>query len=152
MRNAALLSLALALGGALAGCEPQPKPGELIDLETEDVAESVDALLDTSFDRRGPRIVEGVAGFLPSDFPARFPIVTPASLIDQGGSGAGSRFVVIQIAGRVESVRPAQLDRLRGAGWSVSGGGDAWTAEREGRRASLAFESDGPITDLRVRY
>jgi len=146
------VAVALGAGLALGGCDPRPEPGELLELETEDVTESVDALLDTSFDRRGPRMVEGVAGFLPADFPERFPIVTPASLIDQGGSGAGSRFVVVQIAGRLEAVRAAQLERLRGAGWSVSGGGESWTAERGGRRAHLTFLDAGPITDLRVRY
>lgn len=143
---AAAAFLALTLG-----CAPPPEdaPKRFEEVEVSDVE---DSLLTTAFDEIGPRVVEGVGGLLPPDFPAAFPVFTPSTLMDFGGRGPGKRYLVLQASAPEERVRSRQLELLRAKGWRISGDGGSWRADRDGLTVRLRLTDLQSITELRLEY
>ncbi|MDX1502707.1 MAG: hypothetical protein R3325_10130 [Thermoanaerobaculia bacterium] len=146
--RAVVLLASLALAGACAEPEPQGERS----FDDVEVTAGDDTGFTTDFDEIGPRPVPGINGLIPPDFPETLPLYTPADLVDFGAGARRERFIVLQVEAPLSGVRDEQLARLRRGGWRVSGGGDAWRADRAGRTVRLTFRTEEGVSQIRYDY
>lgn len=154
MRTSLWIIVAVA-GLPLVGCRQEVADSmeQEAPLEVEDVAPAVDAGLSTDADIKGPPIVSGVSGVLPSDYPRDLPTHEPASIVDFGGTASGWSFVELDTPSRRPLVSASLSDRLTRAGWSINGEGDtALTASKGAVRVRISFVDLEPGTRIRVEY
>ena len=79
--------------------------------------------LSTEADPRGRRRVES-EWVLPPGFPAELPIPAGASVVEQGRSEDGKRFVVLRTPTSAEGLAASWASLLEVEGWSVHRSGD----------------------------
>lgn len=132
----------------LGGC-----PGETDDSPPELVAEDVGSKIEISPEddvREVRRPQNQLSGVLPSDFPDDLPLHLPASLVDFGSESAP--YVELLAQGSKSAIVADLTGRLRAGGWSLEGGGDAWTARRDGRVVKLTVRGGGSGATYRYEY
>lgn len=139
----------------VAGLACAPSVGERDEsgaaVEVEDVALPVDAELTLEDDVKGPKIVQGLGGVLPSDYPRDLPIHLPSSIVDFG-RGAEVAFVEFESPTSKAAVAAGLRRRLAEAGWELTAGQGSWVATRDGRRARFELDDSGGGTRIRVEY
>ena len=150
----ALLILAAVV--VAAGCAPTKSGGgeqAAQPLEVEEISLPVDSALSTEADRKGPPVVQGVAGVLPSDFPRDVTVHTPSSVSDFGDTADGSRFVELESPTAVAAVTASFEQRLRGQGWVVRrSGADALQVSKNGRAVTITISQLDSGSRIRVEY
>lgn len=135
-RLVALAALALAL--ACAG----PAEKKTAKLETEEVPEPIDAGISLQNDVQAKAPGESVAGVLPGDFPADFPVYSPASVVDFGPG-----FVELHSPDPSAKVRAWLVASAARAGWS---GGGPYT--KAGRTVTVDVSGAAGGTTLHISY
>ena len=119
-------------------------------LEVEDESLPVDAALSPETDVKGPPIVQGVSGVLPSDYPRGLPTPEPSSVSDVGDGPNGMRFVELESPTGSSTVVTDLQSRLKSSGWSVSRIADGrFEASKQG--AEVRFEISPLYSGSRIR-
>lgn len=143
------LALPIAIAALLLLSACGVAPSEEKSTPTIDVppALEVDIENDPVATPRGPELV----GILPGDFPSSFNLHLPASLVDFGGQGRGSRWVEILTNESQATVRAAYESR-RNAGWQVSSSGNGLSLTRGNDSVILEFKPASAGTVYRLHY
>lgn len=143
------LLLAIGLALALCGCSGGESDGSPPELVAEDVGSKIE--ISPEDDTKEARRPESrLSGVLPSDFPDDLPLHLPASLVDFGTES--TPYVELLSKGSKSAIATELTGRLRAAGWTLEGGGDAWTARRDGRVVKLVLRGTGTGTTYRYEY
>jgi len=122
-------------------------------LEVEDVTLPVDTGLSTETDVKGPKIVQGVAGVLPSDYPRSLPTPEPSSVNDFGSASGGMRFVEFDSPTSAPTVAASLEERLLRSGWQLRVVGEGrLEASKGGAQVSIAVSDLYSGSRIRVEY
>jgi hypothetical protein len=122
-------------------------------LEVEDVSLPVDSGLSTETDVKGPPIVQGVSGVLPSDYPRGLPTHEPSSVSDIGDRPDGGRFVEFESPTGAATVAAGLESRLRRAGWHLETTGPGrFRAAKDGVQVDLEVSDLFSGSRIRVEY
>lgn len=132
---ATLALLALACGGRAA-------ERGVAELETEEVPEPIDAGISLENDVQARDPGEAVAGVLPGEFPADFPVYSPASVVD---FGAG--YVELHSPDPPSAVRAWLAAAAARSGWS---GANPYT--KAGRTVTVDITGAAGGTTIRATY
>lgn len=135
----------------LAACGKSVPSGEDAPLEVVDVEPSVE--ISSADDPKEVRRAPTLSGALPGSFPSGLPIHLPASVVDIGQTESGSKMVTLVAEGSLAGVESGQLERLRGAGWTVlADGSGRWRLERSGTAVTMTLIEGKLGTELRFEY
>ena len=150
------VSLAGLVGLGGTGCAPEPSTSGMSDsgeiLATEEVAGPIDAELSTEADPRGRRGVES-GRVLPPGFPAELPIPAGASVVEQGRSKDGKRFVVLGTSASAVGLPASWASLLEVEGWSVHRSGDSTLrAAKRALAITATVTPAGAGSRLRIVY
>jgi hypothetical protein len=122
-------------------------------LEVEEISLPVDSGLSTESDVKGPPIVQGVSGVLPSDYPRGLPTHEPSSVSDVGDRPDGGRFVEFESPTSAATVAAELESRSRRAGWHVEKTGPGrFRASKDGMRVGLEVSELFSGSRIRVEY
>ncbi|MEM8961865.1 MAG: hypothetical protein AAGD38_10315 [Acidobacteriota bacterium] len=153
--NFALLLLAVLLTSVACRQTDDDTPPPPPVLETEEVG-APDAIDPDQDPRATARRSSGpqLRGVLPSDFPQDLPVALPASIVDLSGDAEGERLVSFAAFGVSQSsLRNDLLARLAGAGWQIDeSASGSWQLSKDGRRATLRIDKDGPTAQFHYQY
>lgn len=122
-------------------------------LEVEEITLPVDSGLSTETDIKGPPIVQGVSGVLPSDYPHELPTHKPSSVSDVGDQPDGGRFVEFESPTSAATVAAGLESRSKRAGWHVEKTGSGrFRASKDGMRVDFEVTDLFSGSRIRVEY
>jgi hypothetical protein len=140
----------------LLGCQkPEQREATAVSdaLEVEDVAPAVDSGLSTDADIKGPPIIQGVSGVLPSDYPRLLPTHEPSSVSAFGTGDDGRSFAEFDSPTPAPTVAGSLKDRLRRSGWHLEEVGDGrFRASKDGIDATFEISDLYSGSRIRVDY
>lgn len=152
-RRIALLILVVVAFAACGGSQTGGDQQTAEPLEVEEISLPVDSGLSTETDRKGPPIVQGVAGILPSDYPRDLPIHKPSSVSDFGTAENGSRFVELESPTGMASVAAGLEQQLRQAGWTLERSGTgAYRVSKDGSVVTIVVSELYSGSRIRIEY
>lgn len=148
----ALAAPALVVSLLAAGC-PERQPPPPVELETVDVAPTIDAELSTEDDLRAVRRAPTLSGVLPGGVPADLPLVVPSSVVDFGPADGGRAYLELDTGRTPAEVRSWLGERLPAAGWTIRAIGDGGLEASKGRRrVGYRLTDLAPGTRIRLDY
>lgn len=121
--------------------------------EVEDIDLPIGVALSTAEDVKGPPIISGVSGVLPTTYPRNLPTHEPSSIVDFGTTQDGWSFVELDTASSPASVISGLRRRLPEAGWSLSADrSDSLRASSGNTSVRVSVQELVPGSRIRIEY